>query len=342
MTCPSLWLRTPFAIFALAASAFASEQAVIDVLAAAQEASHRGDMGAADSLTQAIIRRWPDDPTGYYARAALVQVRALGCPGAESGKQVEEYLDRAVSDARSRLLEAPDDTWARYILGLALGLKAVLAVREGSLWAAYRVATGSVHELEEVLRRDSTFADAWLPLGTYHFWRGEALKGWLWLPFIEDTRERGLQEIRRAATHGRTTRVSARSMLLWALLAARRNQEALDLAAPLVEQYPANRSFRWAQAEAYKALGRWREAEAAFAEVLTTFEPEHAGCPGPVEIAAKRGMALAELGECERAKPLLEAALRYEPPPAAQEFAEVRDEARRYLERCAQRNRQHR
>jgi len=60
--------------------------------------------------------------------------------------------------------------------------------------------------------------------------------------------------------------------------------------------------------------------------------------------ASHRGdmMALAELGECERAKPLLEAALRYEPSPAAREFAEVRDEARRYLERCAQRNRQHR
>jgi len=319
------------------ARAPASEPELLTELVAAQEASHQGDMGAADSLSRSLISRWPENPTGYYARAALVQIRTMGCQGVLLQKELRENLQKAVETGTERIRQHPEDTWARYILGLALGLEGVLAVREGSLWQAYRKATRSVDELEEVLRRDPSFADAWLPLGTYHFWRGEALKRWVWLPFISDTRAQGIAEMRRAAQEGRTTKVSAQSMLLWALLMTDQYEEALRISGPLVERYPANRSFLWARAEAFKALGRWREAEEAFAAVSRTFGPEYDGCPGPVEIRAKRGMALAELGECERARPLLEAALAYTPPPTdASNFAGIQAEARHYLERCAQ------
>lgn len=335
MTRPFQCLLMALAVLSPATAAVASQQELIEALVEAQEASHRGEMAGADSLTQAIIARWPEDPTGYYARAALSRVRALGCQGVWPEEGIAEDLDRAALCARRRLTIAPSDTWTRYILGLVLGLQAVRAVQEGSIWGAYRMASESVDELEETLRQDSTFADAWLPLGTYHFWRGEALKRWVWLPFIKDTRQQGLEELRRAATYGQVTRVSAQSMLVWALLAARRNDEALEVAQPLARTYPANRSFLWAQAEAYRALGRWSQAERAFSNVLATFGPEHDGCPGAVEISAKRGMALVELGECERAKPLLQRAISYELPQAPGNLPEVKREARRYLERCA-------
>ena len=305
------------------------------MLAELQDASFRVDLAAADSICAAMIARWPDDPVGYYGRAVHEQARSLGCEGSRSAAPLDADLEAATERGLVRLRAFPDDVWTRYLVGLALGFQSLRAMERGWPWRAYRLGTRSLDHLYDVLRRDSTFADAWLPIGTYHLWRGVALARWTWLPFVDDTRDQGLHELRRAAREGRITAVSAKSMLVWALQPVGRHGEALALADSLVREYPRNRSFLWARAEALKALGRWDQAEVAFAGVVASFGPEDDACPGLVTVRSTRAMALVELGRCDEARPLLEAALTYRPPDAAaRDYDAVRRAARSYLSRC--------
>ena len=308
---------------------------ILRVLSQAQRASHRGDTATADSLVCVLITRWPESPVGYYARAVQFQVKALGCEGMRDEAAFREDVATAIRVARTIADERPDDAVNRYFLGLSLGMEAVTAARGGNVWRAWRSSSGSMDEFRHALERDSSLVDAWLPIGAYHFWRGQALKGWAWLPFIEDTREQGLSEMRRAADEGTLTRISARSMLLWALLAAERPVEALSLADSLVADFPRNRSFRWARAEALRDLGTWADAADDYQRVADTFPPEDFACPGYVELRTKEALMLAELGRCDEALPALERCLEYTPPEAVgDEFEELKEEARQAIRRC--------
>jgi len=299
-----------------------------------QEASHRSDRAAADSVARSLVARWPDDPTGYYARAVLSQVRGQGCEDARPLGRPDADLARAATLAEAAVRARPSDVWSRYILGLALGFQSMLAARDGHLWQAWRTSRRSLDELDEVLRRDPTFVDAWLPVGTYHFWVGSAVARWRWLPGIEDTRAQGIAELRRAASRGRMTQLSANSMLVWALLAYDRQAEALRLADSLLVRYPGNRSFLWARVNALLSLRRWTQAEAAATAALETFGPEEADCPGPARLRASRGIALAAMGRCAEARPLLDAALRRKSPAGDGQFAALREEATRWVRSC--------
>ena len=318
----------------------APEPEVIGLLARIQEASHRAEGQRADSLVEYVISRWPDSPVGYYARTVRFQVKTQGCVDILDADRFQRDLQSAIDLATARLETHPDDPWNRYILGMSLGMDAVAAARNGHIWNAWRTARRSMGHLEAVLEADNTMTDAWLPIGAYHFWRGEALKKWAWLPFIEDTREQGLTEVRRAAQGGRLTRVSARSMLLWAYLALEQPEETLALADSLRADYPQNRSFMWARAEALYALNRWEEAAEAFGLVIAAFGSEQHHCPGYIGLRTEQAMALVELGRCTEALPVLRECAEYAPPEqVTDEFAELREEIETYISRCEQENR---
>jgi len=301
---------------------------------AIQSATHEGTPVVAESLATRYVRAWPGDPTGYYARAVARRAASLGCEAPDDIPALLDDLDAAIRLGSGRIETRNASIWDEYVLGLSLGFRAVMNLEASRPWSAWRDSRRSVAALEGVLRADSTYADALLPLGTYHFWRGQALASWSWLPFVDDSRDQGIAELRAAAEKGATTAESALNMLMWALLAYGSPAEALSTADTLLAKFPDNVSALWARAEALKALSRWDDAERAFARGAEAFG-SNLGCHGVAELRAKRGVMLVELARCDEARPILHQALGYEPPEsAADEYEAVRGEVLRALATC--------
>ena len=308
---------------------------MVSLLVETQELSLAGKLSEADSLVEEMIRRWPDDATGYYSRAIQRRVRTSGCIGRTPEDDLFADVDTAINRARARIEKDPDDDWSRYMLALSLGMDAAIKAQYGHLWSAWRTSERSLDRFEEVRERAPRFEDIWLPLGTYHFWRGEVLKNWAWLPFIDDTREQGLTEVRHAVSHGSLTRSSGYNVLAWTLVHGGHYDEAVTLTDSMLSIYPDARTFRWSRAEALLGAGRWEEARDAFQWVAESFDPGDHGCAGWVTVRAKRAMALVELGDCAGAREDLRRVPAFSPTePYRRRFDELREQAETYLKRC--------
>lgn len=161
------------------------------------------------------------------------------------------------------------------------------------------------------------------------------MKNWTWLPFVADTRSKGMREMKRAWNEGATTQNTAPGMIVWALLKDANYHEALAISSEIAARYPANRAFVTARAEALFGLRRWEEAAAAYTQAVELYSTNQFRCPGSVEARAKRGIALAEMGRCSDALPDLRAAVS-SPPHAGygRDFKATQNRARSLLERC--------
>lgn len=301
-----------------------------------QEAALQGHFALAETLASRMTRVEPRDPTGYYARVAISQMQLFGCEVAPAPAVLKRHTEEAVRVGGERVRANPNDVWGRYMYALALGSAASTAADEGSFWAAYRTGTEAISQLEEVLRREPGFADARLALGTYRFWRGAATRNWNWLPFLDDTRAQGINDIRRAQRDGATTTHTAAGMLVWALLREQHWNEALVVSSEITRRYPANRAFLTAHAEALTGLRRWNEAASAWTSVLQTYSLEDVSCGGFVQARANRGIALAEAGRCADAIPDLRAALSATVQDGfGRDFKTLNERSRALLARCA-------
>ena len=56
--------------------------------------------------------------------------------------------------------------------------------------------------LEKTLKLDSTYSDAYLGLGAYHYYKTVKSKAFLWLPFVVDRREQGIEELNLCVNSG--------------------------------------------------------------------------------------------------------------------------------------------
>jgi tetratricopeptide (TPR) repeat protein len=339
MNCTIL-TRILVAIAAFSSAAYGSSEMDHDperktALMGIQEASHASQHGDAERLAMEYVDQWPRDATGEYALAVALQAAVVGCEGTRDTERINESLDRAVILAEDQLVLHPEHHWTRYVLGLALGFQAVNAIQTGDPWRAWRLSRMSVTQLESIAADDSTWADVWLPLGAYYFWRSQALARWTWLPFIDDRRDMGIRKLRYAYENGTTTSVSAGNILVWALITYERPAEALALTDSLLKRHPRNRSLLMARGESLKSMDRLSEALEAFAVLEADYDGDESNCVGKAEAGAKQGVLLAGLGDCMRAIPLLRRAVEYQPVESQVEiYEDVRDEAAKALRWC--------
>jgi tetratricopeptide (TPR) repeat protein len=335
-----IFTRFLVAIAAFSSTAYGSSEMDLDpqrrtALMRIQEASHASQHGDAERLALEYIDRWSRDATGEYALAVALQAAVVGCEGTRDTERINESLDRAVVLAEDQLASHPEHCWTKYILGLALGFQAVNAIQVGDPWRAWRLSRRSVSQLESIAADESTWADVWLPLGAYYFWRSQALARWTWLPFIDDRRDMGIRKLRYAYENGTTTRVSAGNILVWALITYERPAEALALTDSLLRRHPRNRSLLMARGESLKSMDRLSEALEAFERLEADYDGAESNCVGRAEAAAKQGVLLAGQGDCVRAIPLLRRALEYQPVESQIEtYKDVRDETAEALRWC--------
>ena len=226
---------------------------------------------SADSVFQSFIDTHPHHPSGYFYQAATLTVASRGCEVSQSDTTASWALSRAIDAAERYVAANPADRWASFFLGCSLGLEGTYLAHNGRYWSAFWKARRGVRILEQIVEVDSSFADAYLGLGVWRFWSSHAARNVIWLPFLEDTRAQGLDDLKRCMTQSVLSSSMAESMLVWAYIANEEFVSAERLASEAVGRHPSGRSMRWAKAEALKGLEMWPLAWVEFEAALNTF-----------------------------------------------------------------------
>jgi tetratricopeptide (TPR) repeat protein len=200
------------------------------------------------------------NPAGYFFLGALYQAEMMDY---ESDFKEEEFystLEKAIKLAQKRISCGNNNPWDYLYLGNSYGYLGVYKARKGNWWSAFRNAMEAKSAFKKAVEIDSTFYDAYLGLGSYHYWTSHFTKTFAWLPFFADERERGIKELKLAAEKSIFSKVAALNALIWVYINEKDCQKAVQLAEELQKEYPEGKIFLWALATAYYEGYDWGKA----------------------------------------------------------------------------------
>jgi hypothetical protein len=210
-----------------------------------------------------------------FFKAAVLQSRMLDHEN-DVGK--EEFL--AASKLARELFQKSlrknsRSALCHFFIGATYGYEAFYFGKRDRLLDGFRTGWRCIQELNAALKLDHNLYDAYLAIGTFHYYRARLGKNFAWLPFVEDKREEAIAMIRKAIYHGKYSREAAINGLTWILIDEDREQEALALVDSALAEYPRSRFFLWGAAAANYRMEKWDEAERYYKLILETFAEEN-------------------------------------------------------------------
>lgn len=251
------------------------ESLVQQTISLAIEQKYDQALGRADS----VVKLAPEEPIGYFFRAAVLQARMLDYGTLEDEKAFFNATGACRKLAEKKLRQNVKDAWAHFFLGSALGYEAFFLGKKKRYFEAFRTGWQCIQHLEAALKHDPELYDAYLGIGTYKYYRSKMSKSFTWLPFVDDERAEGIRMVRQAIANGRYSRSAAINGLSWILMDENRSKEALALVDSALTIYPGSRFFLWAAAAAAYRVERYDQAADCYSQILRSLQDENALSP---------------------------------------------------------------
>ncbi len=211
-----------------------------------------------------LAEEYPQHPVGYLYQVAVLETRAMDLEFATD----DRVFDSLLTIVRKLSKQYPSP-WKEYFLATADGYVAYRAADKGDWLKAISYGSSSATLYEDALKKDSSFYDAYVGLGTYYFWRSQKTGFLHWLPFISDDREKGKKMIEKGAECAEFNRFTAMSSLISIYIETSEYEKAEKWAREALQHYPKNRIFLWGLATALDRQHRYSEASNAYKELLS-------------------------------------------------------------------------
>ena len=239
-------------------------------------ASFREDYALAESSFHALIRMAPQDPAGYFFLAALYHAQMIDYESDFREKELYENVKIAKKLARQRIKENKKDAWAHVILGNSYGVKAVYNAMKGKWWSGLNEGLSAKSALKKAVKLNPELYDAFVGLGSYHYWASVKTRALWWLPFIGDHRQKGISQTSLAYERSIFSSAAAASGLIWMYISEKQYDQAIGLAQEMQSEYPAGKSFLWPLAQAYFEKRNWNDALSTYQDLLERLERDQA------------------------------------------------------------------
>lgn len=248
------------------------------------EATVREDYELAERSFNQIILQEPEDPAGYFFLGGCYQTQMIDL---ESDFRKEEFyhnLEKSIQLAKKRIESDENDLWAHLYLGNSYGSMAVYDADHKKWWSGLKKGLKAKSAFKRVIESDSTFYDAYLGLGSYHYWASVVTKTFRWLPFFRDERKKGIEEVRLAAEKSLYSKTSAEYGLIYIYIEEKEYDQAIGLAGKMNQEYPESKLFLWPLAEALYLKKDWASSIRLYDTILELIDnPDPSGYFNSIE-----------------------------------------------------------
>ncbi len=207
---------------------------------------------------QTLVVDEPEHPAGYFYLAMVYQARMKDLESDLYEKEFLQNLKKVIELTKPKEESKTADKWELLFLGNSYGSLGYYQVKRGGWFSGFKSAKKAKGALEEALKQDSTFWEAYFGLGSYHYWKSVATKFINWLPFIGDHRQKGIQQLRLASEKAVFFQEPAKMGLMWIYYREKKYPEALKLASTLQEKYPESKTPLWAKAFIFYEKYDWK------------------------------------------------------------------------------------
>jgi tetratricopeptide (TPR) repeat protein len=239
------------------------------------DATFQEDYPLAQSRFETLIRMAPEDPAGYFFLAASYHAQMIDYESDFKEKDFHKNIEMAKKFARERIKRDKKDAWAYLILGNTYGAKAVYDAARGKWWSGLNQGLSAKSALKQAIKHDPELYDAYVGLGSYHYWASVITKAFWWLPFLGDNREKGISQMKLAYEKSSFSSATAASGLIWIYIEEKEFDRAIGLAQKMQSKYPRGKSFLWAIAQAYYEKRDWHNALLRYQELSERLEKNH-------------------------------------------------------------------
>ena len=272
---------------------------------------HPDDLRALSYLSNVILQR------EMFRRELLdAQVYGKGGEAYRDGKSnvdpqfragLFSVLGKSENLANQKLAKDPRDSDALYWMGVSHVIRAVYDL---SLAKAKMDALGEAKQARRyharLVEMDPNYVDAYLVIGTYDYLVGSL--PW-YTKFVASmlgyhgNRERGLEELKRAAEHGHWAQTDAKTFLAILYVREKRYEDALRILRELEQAYPRNFVVPQQIARVHKSKGDWSKTAETYDSILRKYESRAAGYSKlpAAKVYYQAGEAYARAGEEDKA-----------------------------------------
>ena len=225
----------------------------------------------AHQLATGLVRQFPDNPAGYFFRAAIFHYQMLHLRNNVHERAFYEACNQGIQiGERNR---SQNCQWNNFFLGATIGVQGAFERVNGRLVSSLRLATRAMEIFEE-LNADNV-RDVLYGTGVYEYWIGANAKLLWWMPGAKDNRPRALRDLETVRNEGVFTRLIVNYDLMEMYLNERRREnDAIRIANGVLARYPSNTVALWALFEAYDSQGETEKRDAIGARILEKIQQE--------------------------------------------------------------------
>lgn len=233
-----------------------------------------------------------------------------------------------------------DSAWAYLTIGNAHAYIASLEAKAGSWWTAMRRGVKAKGAYLKALELNPRLYDAYLGLGTYHFWKSAKTEFINWLPLVPDKKSEGVDELLIAVDSSLLSNDLALNSLVWIYIQQKQTDLALACAKRLHDKYPESRLFTWAMAFSSYADGHFHDALDYFGKIIASLESDPTqNYFNLIECRHHRGEIFEMVNDSSAAALEYRALVEYPVPANVRDRQEGKiDHARRFINKAANTN----
>jgi tetratricopeptide (TPR) repeat protein len=273
-----------------------------------------------------IIECYPDNPAGYFFKAALLQVKMLDrCRYDEE----EEYLSlmRAAIHRSEDIVEHGDNLWAEFYLGSSYTYRAVHEGLKGNYWETFNYGVKGGRILQDIIEKDSTFYEAYLGAGSYEYFWARASR-YLFIPNLGGGNvAEAIRKLHVAAEKSQYSGPTAKNSLVFIYGEEKMFAAADRIIEELLNTYPRGKTFLWSKAELNFKEHNYRSALQSYAELFARYNAENTrNYANLAQSKLYMGKCYIELGEMTNARAVLKDVIGYK--TQAGEYPKIKEYAR--------------
>jgi tetratricopeptide (TPR) repeat protein len=247
---------------------------LVSRIQAGVEAYYAFDYSGALARFDEVIAAAPEHPVGYFLKAEAYWWLFLNDrQNGKARRELERYLEEAITRGERRLKSHPDDVETLFILGSAYGRRGMLAGTAKDAWQAARDAQRAKGKLERVRELAPDNVDAVAAGGLYQYYVatfGSVARAASRILFgLRGDRKAGLAALDTARRRGTYTRTEAGFFQgLFYLQYEERPAAAQTILDGLRDRYPENLYFATMSAYARQRQRRFEAARSIYESVL--------------------------------------------------------------------------
>ena len=212
----------------------------------------------------------PGQPIYHLLQASILHAQMMDGEDFSHESQFLNHIDKAIDVLSDWVDHNPNDSWGYFFCGTAYGYKAVWMAQKGSWFKAMFAGLKAKSRFSDAIRLDPHFYDCYSGMGNYHYWSSVKLRKFV--PFLSDSRDDGLRELRLAADSSIISAKAAQTGLAWALLNEKNYAEALKIANQLAQETNSGRNSLWVLGGIYWREGSLRKAEETYGQLIESLE----------------------------------------------------------------------